>query len=205
MAAIDEMLMIEPPPAARIAGMAARVPRNTPLLFTSMMRSHNSTSVPSIFAAFGSPTSVPAISHCLPGYPACRIRRRPATRCFPNAPARLRPGERRWPFRPARGSQLADLGFQLQTLLVQNVPDYHRRTLPREQAGLSSALSSGAATDDGYLAFQSHMCPLCMSSTQLLRLTFGPIIHQQEYLPLPAPHRQSGPGPLRRCPSKQVA
>ena len=37
----DEMLTIEPPPAWRMAGMAARVPRNTPLALTSMTRSHS--------------------------------------------------------------------------------------------------------------------------------------------------------------------
>ena len=42
--AVDEMFTIEPPPALRIAGMACFVPRNTPLAFTAMIRSHSSTS-----------------------------------------------------------------------------------------------------------------------------------------------------------------
>src|SRR5882672_2658393 len=41
----DEMLMIEPPPALRIAGMAAFVPRKTPLALMSMVRSHASSLV----------------------------------------------------------------------------------------------------------------------------------------------------------------
>ena len=36
------MLITEPPPALRISGMAALVPRKTPLPLTSMMRSHSS-------------------------------------------------------------------------------------------------------------------------------------------------------------------
>src|SRR5919108_6624187 len=41
------MLMIEPPPPCRIAGMATLVPRKTPLALTSMTRSHSSTAVSS--------------------------------------------------------------------------------------------------------------------------------------------------------------
>ena len=39
--------MIEPPPAARMAGIAALVPRKTPLALTSITRSHSSTVVSS--------------------------------------------------------------------------------------------------------------------------------------------------------------
>src|ERR1700752_5005504 len=39
----DEMLTIEPPPASRIAGMQAFVPRNTPVELTSITRVHSST------------------------------------------------------------------------------------------------------------------------------------------------------------------
>ena len=39
--------MMEPPPAWRISGMAALVPRNTPLAFTSITRSHSSALVSS--------------------------------------------------------------------------------------------------------------------------------------------------------------
>src|SRR5262245_15590009 len=44
----DEMLMMEPPPARRMAGMAARVPRNTPLAFTSITWFHSLTVVSSM-------------------------------------------------------------------------------------------------------------------------------------------------------------
>ena len=37
--AVDEMLTMEPPPALRMAGIAALVPRNTPLAFTSITSS----------------------------------------------------------------------------------------------------------------------------------------------------------------------
>src|SRR3990172_5658752 len=37
----DEMLMMDPPPAWRIAGIAALVPRNTPLALMSITRSHS--------------------------------------------------------------------------------------------------------------------------------------------------------------------
>jgi hypothetical protein len=47
--AVDEMLMIEPPPARRIAGIACFVPRKTPLTLTAMMRSQSSSDVSSIF------------------------------------------------------------------------------------------------------------------------------------------------------------
>src|SRR5215510_8041655 len=43
----DEMFTIEPPPARRSAGMAAFVPRKTPLAFTSMTRSHSAAVVSS--------------------------------------------------------------------------------------------------------------------------------------------------------------
>src|SRR6266850_1156914 len=39
----DEMLMIDPPPARRMAGMAAFVPRNTPLALMSIVRVQSST------------------------------------------------------------------------------------------------------------------------------------------------------------------
>jgi hypothetical protein len=39
------MLMIEPPPARSMAGMACLHPRNTPRTFTAMTRSQTSTSV----------------------------------------------------------------------------------------------------------------------------------------------------------------
>src|SRR5262249_37527304 len=48
--AVDEMLMMEPPPDARIAGSAHFVPRNTPLTLTAMMRSHSVSLVSSIRA-----------------------------------------------------------------------------------------------------------------------------------------------------------
>src|SRR5262245_83240 len=48
--AVDEILMMEPPPAARIAGLAHFVPRNTPLTLTAMMRSHSVSLVSSIRA-----------------------------------------------------------------------------------------------------------------------------------------------------------
>src|SRR3989442_5684786 len=47
--AVDEMLMIDPPPACRIAGIAHFVPRKTPLTLTAMMRSQSSSDVSSIF------------------------------------------------------------------------------------------------------------------------------------------------------------
>src|SRR5262245_52455704 len=43
----DEMLTIDPPPARRRAGMAALVPRKTPLAFTSITRSHSAAVVSS--------------------------------------------------------------------------------------------------------------------------------------------------------------
>src|SRR6266849_4848392 len=48
--AVDEMLMIEPPPACRNAGIACFVPRKTPLTLTAMMRSQSSSDVSSILA-----------------------------------------------------------------------------------------------------------------------------------------------------------
>src|SRR5712691_10511946 len=47
--AVDEMLMIDPPPACRIAGIAHFVPRKTPLTLTAMMRSQSASDVSSIF------------------------------------------------------------------------------------------------------------------------------------------------------------
>src|SRR5947207_13606398 len=46
--AVDEMLMMEPPPACRMAGIAHFVPRNTPLALTAMMRSQSASLVSSI-------------------------------------------------------------------------------------------------------------------------------------------------------------
>src|SRR5256886_17677364 len=47
--AVDEMLMMEPPPACRMAGIAHLVPRNTPLTLTAMIRSQSASLVSSIF------------------------------------------------------------------------------------------------------------------------------------------------------------
>ena len=44
----DDMLMMEPPPAFRISGMAARAPRNTPLALMSITRSQSATVVSSM-------------------------------------------------------------------------------------------------------------------------------------------------------------
>ena len=41
MPAMDEMFTMDPPPARRMAGMACLVPRNTPLAFTAITRSHS--------------------------------------------------------------------------------------------------------------------------------------------------------------------
>src|SRR5206468_7983850 len=38
----DEMLMIDPPPARRMAAMTLLVPRNTPVALTAIMRSQSS-------------------------------------------------------------------------------------------------------------------------------------------------------------------
>ena len=46
---VDEMLMIEPPPALLMAGMAAFVPRNTPFALTSITSSQVDSSVSSTF------------------------------------------------------------------------------------------------------------------------------------------------------------
>src|SRR5215468_2430069 len=43
----DEMLMMDPPPARRIAGMAVLLPRKTPVALISMTRCHSSTGVSS--------------------------------------------------------------------------------------------------------------------------------------------------------------
>src|SRR5437588_322604 len=43
----DEMLTMEPPPARRMAGMAALLPRNTPVALTSITRCHASSVVSS--------------------------------------------------------------------------------------------------------------------------------------------------------------
>ena len=56
-ASMDETLMIEPPPARRMAGMARRVPRKTPLVFTAMTSSHSSSDVSSMDA----PRAMPAL------------------------------------------------------------------------------------------------------------------------------------------------
>ena len=46
--AVDEILMIDPPPARRMAGMANLTPMKTPLTFTAMMRSKSSSVVSSM-------------------------------------------------------------------------------------------------------------------------------------------------------------
>ena len=52
---MDDTLMIEPPPALRMAGSALRVPRKTPLVFTAMIRSHSSSVVSSMRSALAMP------------------------------------------------------------------------------------------------------------------------------------------------------
>src|SRR5580765_8100328 len=52
MPATDEMFTIEPPPTRRISGIAYFVPRNTPLAFTAITRSH-SAAVRSSIGTFG--------------------------------------------------------------------------------------------------------------------------------------------------------
>src|SRR5258705_7827336 len=47
--AVDEMLMIDPPPACRIGGIAPLLPRKTPLTLTAMKRSPTSSEGSSIF------------------------------------------------------------------------------------------------------------------------------------------------------------
>ena len=59
MPAMDEMLIMDPPPAVRIAGMAARVPRKTPLPFTSMIWSQTSVGASWIRGALTPPMLVP--------------------------------------------------------------------------------------------------------------------------------------------------
>ena len=72
---IEEMLTIEPPPAACIAGMANRVPRNTPVVLTCMMRcqpsvsSGSSTEVLLSPALFTSTSSLP--KRCTAAPTAC--------------------------------------------------------------------------------------------------------------------------------------
>ena len=61
------MLMIDPPPFSRIAGMAALVPRKTPLAFTEKIRSQSSPVVSSMFlrikmpALFSKMSSLPYV------------------------------------------------------------------------------------------------------------------------------------------------
>ena len=43
--ATEDMLTMEPPPLSRMAGMAALVPRNTPLALMSITWSHSSAEV----------------------------------------------------------------------------------------------------------------------------------------------------------------
>src|SRR5262245_15510319 len=58
----DEMFTIEPPPARRSAGMAAFVPRKTPLAFTSMTRSHSAAVVSSSRPAAPTPALLTSTS-----------------------------------------------------------------------------------------------------------------------------------------------
>src|SRR5439155_1685050 len=80
--AVDEMLTMEPPPACRIAGIAAFVPRKTPLALTAMMRSHSDSLVSSIRArnrmpalltrTFSMPYVCTAVATAAPAAPAAR-------------------------------------------------------------------------------------------------------------------------------------
>jgi hypothetical protein len=40
--AIDDRLMMDPPPLATMAGIAYLIPKNTPVAFTAMIRCHAS-------------------------------------------------------------------------------------------------------------------------------------------------------------------
>ena len=54
---MDDTLMMEPPPARRMAGSALRVPRNTPLVFTASTWSHSS----SLVSSMPPPRAIPAL------------------------------------------------------------------------------------------------------------------------------------------------
>ena len=133
MPAMDDMLMIEPPPASRSAGMAAFVPRNAPLALTSRTASHCSGVVdedvePAVAVECGLHGGVPVVGA---GYVEMDI--------------------------GGFAAEFGYLGFNPLAFVVEQVVEDDFRAFPGEQYRLGSSLSARAAAYEGYLAVQpSH-------------------------------------------------
>ena len=141
----EEMLMIDPPPAVRMAGIAALVPRNTPLALTSITRSHSSTVVSS---------SRPA-----PPMPALLTSTSSLPKRFVASRHGLLPGVLAGDVEVHEHALAAlgfDRGFDRASLVVQDVTDDDAGALAREQVSLGRAHAPGAAADERDLAGQTH-------------------------------------------------
>src|SRR6266566_1409593 len=149
---MEEMLIIEPPPALRIAGMAYLVPRNTPLAFTSITRSHCSSVRCSMVT--GSPSGprvlpMPALFTSTGSVPkqATAV----ATACCQSSALVTSSLTKR------HAPPLALIsGLDLLAFLFQESPNDPLGTLTGKEPGFCSTLAPGPAANERHLAFESH-------------------------------------------------
>ena len=134
---MEEMLIMLPPPARRMAGITAFVPRNTPLALISMMLSQSSPVVSSMSlrstmaALFTRTSTLPNRSSAVS-----------TARCQSSGAGDVQAQV------DGLSAQLAYLRLHLHPQLIPNVSDDHLRPLLGEHPRLGGALPPRAAGND---------------------------------------------------------
>ena len=148
---MDDMLTMDPPPALRMAGIAAFVPRNTPLELTSMTRSHCS----SVVSSKGDVARAALHRNADAGVVDQRVQ---LTVAF------LGQSDDGLPVGFAGNVQVGVghfvtlgplVGLHLPAQVIENVSEYDPRALAGEQADLLGAHAASAAANQNYLAINT--------------------------------------------------
>src|SRR5262249_16089871 len=152
----DEMLTMEPPPARRMAGMTARVPRKTPVELTAMIRSQSARVVSTIRY----PPPMPALLTRTSSFPYKRS-------AFVTAPAQSdsvvtsTPPTVPSPPSPARRAYPLPRGLALG---LHDIAEHDLRAFLREQASCLGTHPPRTAADQRDFPLESHVpSPVCVS------------------------------------------
>ena len=159
--ATEEMLMMEPPPAFRISGMAALVPRKTPLAFTSITWSHWLSGRASM--VIRSPEASLGAAYARVVHQDIQPAEAGHGGLHGILPVRFT-GNVQVDVQ-ALAAGLIDFRLYLRPQVIQDVADDHPGPFSGEHPGFNRTLPPGSAADQSYLSFQSrHHFPLLRSN-----------------------------------------
>ena len=156
---MDEMFTMEPPPALRISGMAAFVPRNTPLALMSITKSHSSEVVSSTLVTLAMPALLTRSDEVETLDIVGDVQFAEPGDCGGHG---VLPGalvDHIQIDEDTISAGFIDLGFGAFAVFIQNVADDNLGPFLGEHPGLDCPHTPGPAADQGHLVLQAHVFP----------------------------------------------